>query len=396
MINDRSDVASELWRLKEAEETLHAIRRGTVDAFVVEGPEGHQVYTLQGADLPYSVLVEKMQQGAAMLDGHGEIIYSNPSLSQLVGKTRETLIGVPLENFVEASARPAFRKLLQQAELGSSESELQLLRTDGALISTNFSLRLLSRDKSAIGILITDLTAQKQQAEFVIRLEQFAVRLQQLQDEERRRFARELHDSVGQLVVSIGLNIARVKKEAHKLSPEVAQLVTANAAMVNEISDQIRTISHLLHPPLLDEVGLPSAVRWYVDGFAERSKIETALEIEENFDRLPRETEIAAFRAVQECLTNIHRHSGSSSCSVKIIRDGQQLRIEIKDSGRGIPESKLVNLMSSGGVGLRGMDERLRQIGGTLTIDSNARGTTITATLPIPSVDSAVAGENVA
>jgi signal transduction histidine kinase len=205
-----------------------------------------------------------------------------------------------------------------------------------------------------------------------------------------------LHDSVGQLVVSIGLNIARVKKEAHKLSPEVAQLVTANAAMVNEISDQIRTISHLLHPPLLDEVGLPSAVRWYVDGFAERSKIETALEIEENFDRLPRETEIAAFRAVQECLTNIHRHSGSSSCSVKIIRDGQQLRIEIKDSGRGIPESKLVNLMSSGGVGLRGMDERLRQIGGTLTIDSNARGTTITATLPIPSVDSAVAGENVA
>lgn len=376
-------------RIKEAEETLQAIRRGAVDAFVIQQPGGQRVYTLQGADLPYSVLVEKMQQGAAMLDERGEIIYCNPSLAKLVRGTCESLIGVPLISLFDKASQPAFQKLLQLAEVESSEGEIQLLRTDGGLVPVNVSFRLLSRDKPTIGVLIRDLTAKKQLAEL-------AVRLQQVQDEERRRLARELHDSVGQLLIAISLNMSSVEREAHKLSPEAAQLLVDNAAMVDEINSQIRTISHLLHPPLLDEIGLPSALRWFVGGFAERSKIQTEIEIPENFKRLPRETEIAVFRTVQECLTNVHRHSGSTSCFVKVVRNKRELYVEIRDDGRGIGEGKLSNLMSSGGVGLRGLQERVRLLGGTLEIDSNEYGTVVTAVFPISSLGSAASGQHVA
>jgi signal transduction histidine kinase len=253
---------------------------------------------------------------------------------------------------------------------------MQLLRTDGIAIPAKFSYRLLSSDKSTIGVLITDLTTQRLEADIV-------ARLQQVQDEERRRLARELHDSVGQLLACIAMNIDRVKGESHRLSPEVAELVIQNGSMVNEITNEIRTISHLLHPPLLDEMGLPLALRWYVDGFMERSKIRTKVEVPEDFDRLPPETEIAVFRVVQECLANVHRHSGSSSCSVKLIRDDHELQLQVEDSGSGIPKEKLANLMSSGGVGLRGMRERVRRLGGTLAIDSAETGTTVSIKLPI-------------
>jgi signal transduction histidine kinase len=251
------------------------------------------------------------------------------------------------------------------------------------------SCRLLTADKSTTGVLIRDLTAKKQLADL-------AARLQQVQDEERRRLARELHDSVGQLLVAIALNIAVIQQEAQKLSPEAAYLLTQNAGMVDEINDQIRTISHLLHPPLLDEVGLPSALRWYIQGFAERSKIETTLEIVDDFERLPRETEIAVFRTVQECLTNVHRHSGSSSCSVKVTRRDRQLHVEIRDEGRGIRKRRLLNLMSSGGVGLRGLQERLRLLGGSLEIHSDGKGTVVTAVLPIHPPGTVSPGQQVA
>jgi PAS domain S-box-containing protein len=379
MTNDTPKLAEDLWRLHEAEETVNAIRSGAVDAFVVQEPEGERVYALEAADLPYSVLVDTMQQGAAMLDRNGGIIYCNASLAALVGQTRESLIGVPLKVLV--ADQLAFQKLLQEAELQSCEGEMQLLRADG-MVPAKFSCRLLSSDKSTVGVLITDLTAQKQEADIV-------ARLQQVQDGERRRLARELHDSVGQLLASIAMNIARVRAESDKLSPEVAELVIQNGAMVNEITNEIRTISHLLHPPLLDEMGLPLALRWYIDGFMERSKIRATVEVPDGFDRLPPDTEIAVFRAVQECLANVHRHSGSSSCSVKLVRNGQELQLRVEDSGSGIPKEKLANVMSSGGVGLRGMRERVRRLGGTLAIDSSEQGTTVTIKLPIQPAKSA-------
>jgi signal transduction histidine kinase len=205
-----------------------------------------------------------------------------------------------------------------------------------------------------------------------------------MQDEERRRLARELHDSVGQLLAAIAMNIALVKSESHKLSTEAASRVAENAKMVDQITTEIRTISHLLHPPLLDECGLSFAIRWYVEGFARRSGIAAALDLPENLERFPADMEIAIFRVVQECLTNVHRHSGSRSCGIKVFQAQKELHIEIQDEGRGIPKEKRLTLTSSaGGVGLRGLRERIHQLGGTLGISSSENGTTVSVTLPI-------------
>jgi PAS domain S-box-containing protein len=226
-------------------------------------------------------------------------------------------------------------------------------------------------------------TAQLQLANQGLR--ELSSRLQQMQDEERRRLARDLHDSAGQLLAALAMNSAVVKSEAHKLSAEAAKRVAENGKIVDQLSTEIRTLSHLLHPPLLDEVGLPSALRWYVEGFAQRSKIAATLAMPEQMERFPADVEMAIFRAVQECLTNVHRHSGSRSCAVKVFQDKNDLHVEIRDEGKGIPNEKRQALTSSGaGVGLRGMQERIRQLGGTLTITSSETGTTVLVTLPIP------------
>jgi len=146
-------------------------------------------------------------------------------------------------------------------------------------------------------------------------LRELTSRLQQIRDEERRHISRELHDSVGQLLAALSMNIATVQRQSDKLDAQGARAVSENAAMVEQIAREIRTISHLLHPPLLDAAGLASALRWYVDGFSERSSIKVGVFIPENFGRLPDEMEIAIFRMVQECLTNIHRNFGRDTRS---------------------------------------------------------------------------------
>ncbi|MFZ1930632.1 MAG: ATP-binding protein [Candidatus Sulfotelmatobacter sp.] len=369
---------SNIHLLDEAEQTLRAIRDGAVDAFVVEEREGHRVYTLEGSDLPYSTLVERMQQGAAMLDANGCIVYANLSLAQLLGVPREKLVGLSLTQFLAPEDQSACLKLLHDAQTGSSEGETHLLRAGGESIPAHFSFSLLSRDKSATGVLISDLTYRKEQGEL-------AARFQRMQDDERKRIARELHDSVGQLLAAIGMNISIVQLQSHKLDAEAARAVSENAMLVEQVSREIRTISHLLHPPLLDVAGLVSALRWYVDGFSERSKIKVELDIPADFGRLPDEVEIAIFRIVQECLTNIHRHSGSDSATIALAKENDSLTVQVKDNGKGIPKEKRRDLLESGraGIGFGGMRERLRQLHGSLDIQSEGRGTTVIAKLKV-------------
>ena len=208
------------------------------------------------------------------------------------------------------------------------------------------------------------------------RLRMLSARLLQMQDDERRRIARELHDSAGQILVALNLNLAPVEEELHKNNPGLAGQIAESLRLIEELSRDLRTMSHLLHPPLLDEAGLLSAVRWYVEGFAERSKIRVDLQLDPQIGRLPAELETAIFRIVQECLTNIHRHSGSSSASIFITRDPDDIRIEIRDQGRGLPTS------IRPGVGIQGMGERVRQLGGHLEIESGNEGTRVTAIVP--------------
>jgi signal transduction histidine kinase len=252
-----------------------------------------------------------------------------------------------------------------------------------SLASSKWAQKQLKKTQEELEQRVQERTADLKLANDNLR--DLSSRLQQIRDEERRQIARELHDSVGQLLAALGMNIAVVQSQSHKLDSAGARAVSENAAMVEQISREIRTISHLLHPPLLDVAGLASALRWYVDGFSERSKIKVALEIPEEFGRLSDEMEIAIFRMIQECLTNIHRHSGGSSAAIRVYEENHRVLVEVQDQGKGIPLEKQLELNSSGrtGVGFRGMRERLRQLGGTLEIRSDNAGTAVSAILPL-------------
>jgi signal transduction histidine kinase len=216
------------------------------------------------------------------------------------------------------------------------------------------------------------------------KLRRLTTRLLELQDEERRRIARELHDSVGQMLAALSMNLSGVRADIDRLTKATATL-TDSEDLVQEMCKEVRTISHLLHPPLLDEAGLSSALGWYADGFAQRSKIAVDVDCPDDFGRVPREMETAVFRLVQECLTNIHRHSGSATAKIRLHRSKHEVVIEVEDKGKGIPVEKLDRMTSVGtpGVGITGMKERVRQLGGTLEIKSDSTGTRIVACLPI-------------
>jgi signal transduction histidine kinase len=224
--------------------------------------------------------------------------------------------------------------------------------------------------------------AERQRAEES--LGELTGRLLQLRDEEQRRVARELHDSVGQLLVAMSMNHDRALAEKH-LSPAAARAISENTALLAQICREIRTISHLLHPPLLDEVGLAPGVREYLEGFAERSRMRVRFEIAKDFGRLPRDVETALFRIVQEGLTNVHRHSESRTVTIRIMRSSDKVSVVIADAGRGIPKQKICEIEAgrASGVGLRGMRERVRQLGGSFKIRSTDKGTVVVTRLPL-------------
>lgn len=226
-----------------------------------------------------------------------------------------------------------------------------------------------------------ELTNQSQ----VVR--RLSARLLQSQDDERRRIARELHDSAGQTLAAVQMHLAPLKQQAHTLGHNMEQRINESFELLDGLSKELRTISYLLHPPLLDETGLPSALRWYVQGFAERSKIAVELVLPEDLGRLTRETETTVFRLVQECLTNIHRHSGGAKAAIRLSRSPEEVCLQVTDNGKGMPgslEPKSTE-RSHPGVGIQGMRERVRQLGGVFDIQSDEKGTTVTARFPAAS-----------
>jgi PAS domain S-box-containing protein len=216
-------------------------------------------------------------------------------------------------------------------------------------------------------------------------LRDLSSRLLQAQDEERRRIARELHDSAGQILVALSMNLSQAAQNAPPEARLFSKLTEESEHLVQQLSQEIRTMSYLLHPPLLDETGISEALRWYIQGLRERSGLEIALEIPADFERLPREMELVMFRLVQECLTNIHRHSGSQTATIRVARDNENVSLDIQDSGKGISAEKLSGIQArSSGVGIRGMRERVRHFGGRMDIESDKDGTKISFTLPLP------------
>jgi PAS domain S-box-containing protein len=223
-------------------------------------------------------------------------------------------------------------------------------------------------------------------------------RLLQVQDEERRRIARDLHDSSGQILTAIGLDLANIAESAKSekvraVSPALPAQVEESQKLVDLLHRELRTTTYLLHPPLLDETGLYSAISWYVQGMTQRSGLNIEFEFAQDFGRLSREMELLVFRLVQESMTNIHRHSGSKTAGIRIRRVAEAITVEVEDRGRGIPPEKLAEIESGvSGLGIRAMRERLRQFGGELKIHSNGTGTRVFVTIPLVQTSQSASG----
>jgi PAS domain S-box-containing protein len=236
----------------------------------------------------------------------------------------------------------------------------------------------------------SDVEAQAEQ------LRELSRRLLQIQDEERRRIARELHDSAGQTLAMMQINLAQLVKGAQQNAPELAKGAAEIEELARQLSQEIRTTSYLLHPPLLDETGLSGALRWYTEGLSTRSGLEISVRLSDDLGRLPSDIELVIFRLVQECLTNIHRHSQSKKAEIHISRKETELLLKVRDWGKGISPDRLAQIQSRGsGVGMPGMRERVRQFGGSMQIQSTDSGTTMRFRIPIskdhPSARNAIA-----
>ena len=227
------------------------------------------------------------------------------------------------------------------------------------------------------------VTAQRKAEEC---LRELTTRTLKLQDDQARRIARELHDSAGQYLAAIQMNLGALARESSSLTTSQAKRISDSIEMVTCCTSEIRTMSYLLHPPLLDEMGLPAALAGYSDGFAERSGIQVELDIAKGFERLPTDSETGIFRIVQQSLANIHRHSGSCVAKITIRRGGAGITLKISDEGRGIaPE--VLEAINSGtgliGVGMAGMRERTRIMKGHFHVSSSPKGTTIEISVPV-------------
>ncbi len=363
----------------------------------------------------YRALIDATAQSVWRADPQGSRVWVSRKFSDLTGLSDEQALGWGWLQAAHPEDRERAEKAWREALRTSGDyyTEWRVRLRDGSYrYCATRAVPILNPDKTVrewVGIVIDiddskryqerlELAQQELEARVTRRtsqlneatngLRRLAGMLLRSQDEERRRIARELHDSVGQFLAALGMNFSRISSEASRLSPDANRALSESGEMLTELTTQVRTISHLLHPPLLEEVGLEAALRWFTDGFSQRSGIQVSIDMPPNLQRLDNNLEIAVFRVTQECLTNIHRHSGSKTAGIRVAPEQEYLRVEVRDSGVGIPPEKQEAINSTGlpGVGLRGMRERLREFGGSLEVTSDSTGTLVTALFPIGQV----------
>jgi PAS domain S-box-containing protein len=337
---------------------------------------------------------EALERQAALLDlAHdtiivrrldGAILSWNRGAHEMYGWDKQHVIGKTTHSLL----RTEFPKPLREIEedlnrTGRWEGELVHTAKDGQRRFVNSRWALLKQENAdpVVMEINTDISDRKQSEETLRRLSAY---LMTLQDEERRRIARELHDSTGQKLAAAKLQLDTLVKSGRLKAHE--KTIAETAQWIDDCFQEVRTLSQLLHPPLLDEAGLLSATRWLVDGFSDRAKIRIDLQISGEIGRLPQQVELALFRVIQESLSNIRRHSGAKQGQIKLRRADGAVFLEVRDNGKGMPPN-VVSKSGRGkqvvGVGILGMRERLSQLGGTLEIDSDKSGTTVKVHVPL-------------
>jgi two-component system, NarL family, sensor kinase len=378
-------------RVAELEETLRAIRMGEVDAVLVSGPQGDQVFTLQGAEHPYRLMVETIDEGAATLADDGTVLYANRSFAEIFEVALEKFIGAPLKDFVFGEDRELLAQLIADANINIVRGEIRLDSRRQRPRTIRLTLSPV-RDQGvhSICVVATELTELIETNEALrvseLSLRQLSARLLKLQDEERRRIARDLHDTTGQKIAVLSMTLDRLAKLVDAKKVDVKDALTESRDVVGKIGEEIRTLSYLLHPPLLDECGLASAVLWYAEGFKKRSGIHLGVSIDDELVRLTTDAETALFRVLQESLTNVHRYSGSPNAEIRIFQSGNKVHLEIVDHGKGVKAGTDRPSFASAptlGVGIPGMRERIRQLGGQLEVEFSNEGTRVHASLPM-------------
>lgn len=385
----------------------------------------HAVQALQESEERFRAMVETNPECVNVVAPDGTLLHMNSGgVRVLGGNCDEVVVGRCVYDMISAQDRDKFRAFNESVcagEKGSLEFEVigfdgrrrqmethaaPMRNTDGTMVhlavTRDVSARkqaeererhLMAQSVAAAQTLDAQVRARTREVEArnaeVLRqaaqLRELSWRLLRAQDDERRHIARELHDSAGQTLTVMGMDLAQLIDKAERLAPELMPDAQVVEQSLRQLQQEIRTTSYLLHPPLLDDIGLASALSWYVGGLAERTSLRISLDIAEEFGRLPRDMELVVFRTVQECLTNIHRHSGSKTAAIRIARRPDHITVAVEDCGNGMSRETLQRLKSSGsGVGIAGMHERLRQFGGTLAIDSDRSGTQIRMKIPIP------------
>jgi two-component system, NarL family, sensor kinase len=381
-------------QVRESEQIVLAIRHGKIDALVMTGSDGEQVVTLQGSDQPYRVVLEAINDGAATLDHTGTVLYANSRFAEILRVPEGSLIGTTLQNYLSPSTFEKLQDLIAQGLTSNARGEITLESSEGRPRLVRLALKpMRNAEQENVCLVATELT-ELVEANEALRsneesLRQLSARLLKLQDEERRHIARDLHDITGQKLAAQSMALAKVlNRKAAGLDQESQHLLVECVTLSNQVSDEIRTLSYLLHPPLLDELGLSSAVRWYAEGYERRTGIKVEVKIPLDFGRLSPDVEVALFRVIQESLSNVQRYSESPRAYVRLKRSSSdEIQVQIGDFGKGIHPATLntsTHTAAPLGVGIQGMRERMRQLGGKLEITSRLKhGTLVTATLPM-------------
>ena len=377
--------------LRESEERFRAIVDTTPECVKLVSSEGILLHmnppglTMVGADCSEKVVGKSVYDLIALQDRDRFRTFNERVCRGERGSLEFSMVGLDgVSHHMESHAAPLRLADGRVVHLGVTRDITERARVQEQLRKSEEQLRSLANDLERQVRSRTQELEQRnaevlQQSE---QLRELSNRLLQTQDAERRHIARELHDSAGQIIAALGMNIASMNQYA-TTNPVLSNTLADSEGLIRQLGKEIRTTSYLLHPPLLDESGLSEAIRWYIHGLEERSGLSIDLNIADDFGRLSDEMELAVFRVVQECLTNIHRHSGSKTATIRLSREGGIVALEIEDKGRGIPADKLDGIRGHrSGVGITGMRERVRHLNGSIEIHSNGTGTKVSAAWP--------------